>query len=356
MILENNKLNRNNIQPKIMIVDDIKANVLLLYRMLKTYGYTEIVTTTDSREAISLYNTFQPDLMLLDLQMPYYDGFEVIEQLNANKNDDYLPIIVITAQSDKESRLKALEIGAKDFIGSPFEHTELFVKIRNMLEMRMLHNKIREHNMKLEEKVKERTNDLENLQLELIERLLRASEIRDNDTGYHIKRIGLYAHELARIIGKSDKYCKLIEHASMMHDIGKIGIPDNILLKPDKLNPVEWGIMMTHTVKGAKILSGSKYGLLKMAEEISLTHHEKWNGSGYPNKLKEEEISLAGRITAICDVFDALISERPYKQAWDLQETVDEMKNGRGIHFDPYLIDAFLDNLQIFIEIKEQFK
>lgn len=124
MILENNKLNRNNIQPKIMIVDDIKANVLLLYRMLKTYGYTDIVTTTDSREAISLYNTFQPDLMLLDLQMPHYDGFEVIEQLNANKNDDYLPIIVITAQSDKKSRLKALEIGAKDFIGSPFEHTD----------------------------------------------------------------------------------------------------------------------------------------------------------------------------------------------------------------------------------------
>jgi len=353
---DNNSSDKNIIKPKIMIVDDSAANVSLLDKMLRTSGYTEIVTTTDSREAIPLYNTFHPDLMLLDLQMPYFDGFQVLEQLNINKNDDYLPIIVITAQSDNEKRLKALEMGAKDFIEKPFEHTELFVRIRNMLEMRMLHNKIREQNLNLEEKVQERTKDLEDLQLELIERLIRASEFRDNETGSHIKRIGRYAYELARIIGLSDKECKLIEHASMMHDIGKIGIPDEILLKKDKLSPVEWDIMMTHSVKGSKILSGSKYELLKLAEQITLTHHEKWNGHGYPDKLKGEQIPLSGRITAICDVFDALLSERPYKSAWDLQKTVEEIKKGRGSHFEPNLVDAFLSNLQIFLKIKEQFK
>jgi putative two-component system response regulator len=338
-----------------MIVDDSLSNVLLLEKMLENYGYTQIITLTDSREAITLYNNYHPDLVLLDLEMPYWDGFKVLEQLNLNKNDDYLPIIVVTAQSNKESKLKALEMGAKDFIGKPYENTELLVKIRNMLEMRMLHNKIVDQNLKLEEKVQERTKELENIQVELIDRLVIASEYRDNDTGDHIKRIGLYAYELAKIIGLSENDSKLIEKASKMHDIGKIGIPDDILLKPGKLTPDEWEIMMSHSVKGGKIISGSKYELLKIAEQITLTHHEKWDGNGYPNKLKGEEIPLAGRITAICDVFDALLSKRPYKEAWDIKETIYEIQKGRGTHFDPELVDAFLSNLSIFLNIREKF-
>lgn len=355
-MLQNSSLEIKVVQPKILIVDDNAANVLLLERMLRISGYTDIVTTTDSREALRLYHTIHPDLLLLDLQMPYYSGFDILEQLNNYKEGDYLPVIVITAQNDKENKIKALELGAKDFIGKPFDHTEILMRIRNMLEMRMLHMEVRGQNQKLEEKVKERTKELQDLQLELILRLLKAAEFRDDDTGSHIKRIERYAYSLAKAFGLSEKDCTLIGHASMMHDIGKIGIPDEVLLKKGKLDPVEWDIMMTHAVKGGQILAGSNYELIKVAEQIALTHHERWDGSGYPNGLKGEEIPLAGRITAICDVFDALLSKRPYKPAWKLSEVTEEISKGRGTHFDPMLVECFLANLQSFIDIREQFK
>lgn len=338
--------------PKILIVDDNPSNVLLLQRMLRINNYTNIITTTDSRDVISLYLTNNPDLILLDLKMPYLDGFQVLEQLNQIKEDDFLPVIMVTAQNDKENRIKAFELGAKEFIGKPFDQSEVIMRIKNMLEIRLLHNKVREQNRRLEGKVIERTKELQDMQLELIQRLLRAAEFRDNATGNHITRIGLYAHELGVLLGLSKKHCEQLLHSSMMHDIGKIGIPDRILLKPAKLTPEEWEIMKLHTVKGSQILSGSSSEIIQMAEKIALTHHEKWDGTGYPHRLKGEEIPVESRITAICDVFDALLSVRPYKNMWELPDTIEEIRKSSGTHFDPLIANVFLDNLPIFIKIR----
>lgn len=352
---ENNQL-KNEKEAKILIIDDNLANIMLLEKMLKIYGYTNTKTSTDSRQVLKIYTEWNPDLILLDLKMPFLDGFQVLEQLNEIKGEDYLSIIVVTAQNDKKNLLKALDLGAKDFIGKPFDHSEVMMRIRNMLEMRLLHNQVIENNRILEEKVKERTEELQDLQIELIQRLVKAAEFRDNDTGSHINRIGLYTSELAKLVGISKYCCNLLHHASMMHDIGKIGIADEILLKPGKLNAEEWVKMKLHTIKGAQILTGSTFEIIKMGEKIALTHHEKWDGSGYPNGLKGEEIPLVGRITALCDVFDALLSKRPYKEPWPLDKVLAEIKKGSGNHFDPSLVCIFLDSLPIFLDIKEKYQ
>ena len=338
---------------KILIVDDNSVNVLLLEKMLKMFGYKSIITSTDSREAIELYKNNQPDLLLLDLKMPYLDGFEVLEKLNEIKEDDYLPVIIITAQDDRENKLKALDLGAKDFIGKPFDNAEVMMRIKNLLEMRLLQKQVKINNRQLQNRVKDRTRQLEGLQIELIERLLRAAEFRDDDTGNHVTRIGAYAFELAKAVGFSSEFCDMLMYASMMHDMGKIGIPDSILLKPGKLDPEEWEKMKTHTDKGAEIMAGSSFEVIKLAEQIALCHHERWDGSGYPRGLRGEEIPIGGRVTAICDVFDALLSDRPYKKAWPLEEVIEEIKRSSGTHFDPELVKVFLENINIFIDIKE---
>jgi putative two-component system response regulator len=343
------------LSPRLLIVDDNYSNVLLLEKMLKIHGYENIKTSTDSREVLNLYKTYRPDLILLDLRMPYLDGFQVMDQLNSVKEDDYLPVIMISAENDKEYRLKALESGAKDFITKPFDHAEVIMRIRNMIQIRMLHNEVKNHNRELEDKVKERTKDLEDLQVELLQRLLRAAEFRDNDTGNHIARIGLYVFELGKLLGFNYEYCNRLLHASMMHDIGKIGIPDSILLKPAKLNSEEWEKMKTHAIKGAALLTESSSEIVQLAEQIALTHHEKWDGSGYPNGLRGEDIPLAGRMTTICDVFDALLSERPYKKPWTLEKVVEEITKGAGSHFDPFLVEVFLKNFSTFLKIKEKY-
>jgi len=340
-------------QSKILIVDDNLTNVFLLEQLLKMNGYSNIVTLTDSREVLSTYVNMEPDLILLDLKMPYLDGFQLLELMNLEKKNDYLPVIVITAQSEKENLIKALKLGAKDFIGKPFDGAEVLMRVANMLEIRLLHNATKRDNLLLEVKVKERTKEIQDIQLELVQRLLRAAEFRDNDTGNHIRRIGEFAAALGKLIGLDAEYCNRLFQASMMHDVGKIAIPDSILLKPDKLTDFEMEIMKKHTIKGAEILADSSSEVLRLGEEIALTHHEKWDGSGYPRGLKGAEIPLSGRITAICDVFDALRSERPYKKAWSLEDVIATMKQERGYHFDPSLLDTFMNNLNIFTGIRQ---
>lgn len=337
---------------RILIVDDTPANVFLLEQLLKISGYTHIVTLTDSREVVATYQTFKPDLLLLDLKMPYLDGFDILNQLNALENDDYLSVIVITAQSDKENRLKSLELGARDFIGKPFDHAEVIMRVTNLLEIRLLHNATKQNNRLLEERVAERTREIENIQLELVNKLLIAAEFRDDDTGNHIIRIGQYAAVLGQLAGLSAGHCQRLAPAAMMHDIGKIGIPDGILLKPGPLTGAEMAIMKTHTQKGADILTGSAGAVLQLGEVIALSHHEKWDGSGYPAGLAADAIPLEGRITAICDVFDALLSVRPYKPAWTMVNTLDLMTREAGHHFDPELLRLFLDNVDRFIKIR----
>lgn len=340
---------------RILIVDDTPANVILLQRVLQMSGYRNVETLTDSREVIHKYITYQPDLLLLDLRMPYMDGLEVLEKLNDIKGNDYIPVIIITAQDDKESRRRGYQLGAKDYISKPIDTAEVLMRISNMLEIRLMHNNLKDSNMQLEEKVVERTKELDTLQLELINRLLLAAEFRDDATGKHILRIGYYAKELSRLVGLLPDVCDNIFHASMMHDIGKIGISDKILLKPGKLTKEEFEQMKTHTTKGAEILKGSSSEIIKIAEVIALTHHERWDGNGYPNGLSGEGIPLIGRITALIDVFDALLSKRPYKGAWEVEQVVFYIENECGRQFDPRIARILLNNIQVFLAIKEEF-
>lgn len=340
---------------KILIVDDQPANLLLLDKILKSEGYTRITTIADSREVEEAYRRERFDIVLLDLNMPHLSGFEVMEQLKRIDAYSYLPILVITAQTDTSTRLRSLDSGAKDFVTKPFDRLEVLTRIRNVLEARLLHNQLRDQNSALEEKVRERTRELHDTRLEIIRRLGRAAEYRDNETGLHIIRMSKFSECLGRTLGMPANECDMLLSASPMHDIGKIGIPDRILLKPGKLEPDEWEIMKTHAAIGAEILSGHPSPLMDMARAIALTHHEKWDGSGYPNNLKGEEIPLAGRISALCDVFDALMTERPYKNAWTVDAAVGYIRENSGRHFDPTLVEAFGGVLPELLAIKEKF-
>lgn len=327
---------------KILIVDDQKLHVLLLEKILKTAGYINLYSTTDPRQVISIYHNFQPDLILLDLKMPNVDGFQIMQQLKDLKKDRYLPILAISAEKGQEIRLRALEAGATDFLNKPYENVEVLVRIRNMIEIHVLDEQVRSQNKILEVRVAERTKELYDTRLDIVRRLARAAEYRDNDTGMHVIRMSQYCAKLGKAAGLSDAQCDLLLTASPLHDVGKIGIPDSVLLKPGKLTPEEWEIMKTHTFIGGELLAGSTSPLMKMAEMIAASHHEKWDGTGYPKGLKGEDIPLVGRICAICDVFDALTSKRPYKQAWSVEDAVTEIKNQSGKQFDPHLVECFL--------------
>lgn len=247
----------------------------------------------------------------------------------------------MTAELTQQTRERALSNGAKDFITKPFDQSEVIQRINNMLEVRLLHKQVRSQNETLEQQVRQRTQELEQSRLEIIKRLGRAAEYKDNETGNHILRMSHFAQMLASAAGLSRELADNILLAAPMHDIGKIGIPDNILLKPGKLDPDEWEIMKTHVNIGADLLDGTNIPLLMMARNIALSHHEKWDGTGYPKGLSGENIPIEGRICAICDVFDALTSQRPYKQAWPVEEAVAFLRHQKGKHFEPELVELF---------------
>lgn len=326
---------------RILIIDNKKLHIGLLEDILRKSGYQNVKSTVNAQEAVELYQDYQPDLVILDLDMPKIDGFTVIAQLKEISGDERLPVLAVAPGRDQE--LKALEAGATDFLTKPYEGIEVLVRIHNIIEARLLHTQVRNQNKILEEKVSERTKELSNTRLDIIQRLARAAEYRDEDTGAHIVRMSRLCMKIGLALGLDAHQCDLILNASPLHDIGKLGIPDSILLKPAKLTPEEWVIMKTHTTIGAKLLAGSDSELMKMAETIALSHHEKWDGSGYPQGLKGEDIPLVGRIASICDVFDALLSRRPYKKAWTLDEALAEIERCSGTHFDPKVAQAFLN-------------
>jgi putative two-component system response regulator len=339
----------------VLIVDDLEANVLLLERMLRGAGYDSITSTMDPFEVCELHLKNRYDLILLDLQMPGMDGFQVMQGLKEIETGGYLPVLVITAQPDH--KLRALQAGAKDFIGKPFDLAEVLIRVFNMIEVRLLQKELHNYNDVLEQRVRERTADLEESYLETIFTMTRAAEYKDEDTGAHVKRISYYSRELARMLGLDEEFVDKIFFASPMHDIGKIGIHDHVLLKPGGFTPEEWEIMKGHTSMGAKILGSGKSPYLKMGAEIALNHHERWDGGGYPNGKWDEAIPLAARIMNICDIYDALRSKRPYKPAFDHLKTVDIITRGDGRtqpeHFDPVIIAAFKQNHQSFRDIFE---
>jgi len=346
----------NTLSAKILVVDDQEMNVRLLEKILQHAGYTNVTTTSDSRDVEKLYLENDYDLVLLDIRMPHLDGFEVMEQLNEIEKESYVPVLILTAQNDQETRLHALQLGAKDFLTKPFDQTEVLLRINNLLEVRLLHQQQRNLNKVLDQRVQERTHELNDTRLEVIRRLGRAAEFRDNETGYHIIRMSKFSQIIALNYGLDEKQAELILNASPMHDIGKIGIPDNILLKPGKLDKEEWEIMKTHAAIGADILSGHDSELMEMAKEIAMTHHEKFDGSGYPMGLKGQDIPLTARIVAISDVFDALTSARPYKKAWPAEEAIAEIKNCSGKHFDPELVEVFVRSLPEILNVRSQYQ
>jgi putative two-component system response regulator len=345
------------LQGKVLIVDDQQVNVTLLERMLHNAGYSAISSTTEPREVCELHRKHHYDLILLDLQMPLMDGFEVMENLKAIETCGYLPVLVITAQPDHKQR--AFKAGAKDFISKPFEIAEVLARVANMLEVRLLHKQLQHYNQVLEQRVRERTAQLQASYLETIFTMTRAAEYKDEDTGAHVQRISYYSRELATLLGMDSDFIETIFFASPMHDIGKIGIPDHILLKPSGFVVHEWQIMQTHTSMGFEILGKSQSPYLKMGSEIALNHHERWNGGGYPNNKQGEAIPLAARIMNICDVYDALRSKRPYKPAFDHEKAINIITIGDGRtkaeHFDPAILVVFKQNQQLFRDIFEAY-
>ena len=330
-------------ESRILIVDDQPSKVLLLEGILQEEDYTSYKSITDSRQVLPVFLEHRPDLILLDLQMPYLNGFEVMKQLRARvPTGTFLPILVLTADITPEIKRQALAEGATDFLTKPFDATEVILRIRNLLQTRLLHLELQNQNQILDQKVRVRTAELEDTQIEILERLASAAEYRDDDTGEHTKRVGQMSAQIAQIIGLPQAEVELIRRAAPLHDLGKIGIPDSILLKPGKLTPEEFEYMKTHTTLGAKMLSRGRFPLLQRAEEIALTHHEWWDGRGYMS-LHGETIPIAGRIVTVADVFDALTNERPYKQAWPRNQAIEEIKQLSGRQFDPRMVDAFLE-------------
>jgi len=333
------------ISARILIVDDEDANIEILRRILTRAGLTRIESTTDSRQAASMYVAHRPDLILLDLHMPHLDGLQVMDQLSEIVEASYLPILILSGDLTPEARRDALSHGAKDFVNKPFQPDELLLRIKTLLETRLLYIQIQSQNQRLEATVRERTRELVEAQIEMIERLAIAAEFRDDNTGQHTHRVGQMSALLARQLGLPDSQVALIGRAAPLHDVGKIGVPDFILMKMGRLTPAEFEIVKQHTVIGARILSGGKFPLLKLAEEIAFSHHERWDGEGYA-RLRGTDVPLAGRIVAVADVFDALTQQRPYKPAWPVGEAIAEIDRQRARQFDPAVVEAFLRIIQ----------
>ena len=353
---------------RILVVDDEELNCELLEAMLEIMGYDSEIAR-DGFEALAKLK-LDIDLVLLDVMMPGMDGYEVARRIRQNPEVGDVPIIMVTALTSKEDRLRSVEVGANDFISKPVDKTELKVRTASLLKMKEAQDALKDHMAKLEGMVAKRTADLRKALLEMaeaqrrthqahldtIQRLAIAAEYKDEDTAAHIHRMSRYCALLAKELKLPPGEVELVFHASPMHDVGKIGIPDNILLKPGKLSGEEWKTMRKHTEIGTRILSQSSSEVLEAGETIALSHHEKWDGSGYPNGLTGEDIHIWGRICAVADVFDALTSTRPYKKAFSNEKALEILKQGRSKHFDPRIVDVFFENLDEVMAIQNQYR
>lgn len=355
---------------QVMIVDDEPLNVTVVRKFLQRAGYQHFAEVTDATQAIARVYADRPDVLLLDLMMPHVSGLEILATLRSDPKMDSLPILILTASCDRETKAEALNQGATDFLAKPVDPIELSPRVRNALLVKGREDA-------LEGLVAQRTAELENSRREVIHCLARASEFRDNETGRHVLRVGKFAGLLAQELGFDEAAAEQLQLAATLHDVGKIGIPDSILLKPGKLEPEEYAVMQRHSGFGKKIVSAmdpSEYAafvghaefgsvligecrspILQLASTISLTHHEKWDGSGYPLGLSGEAIPIEGRITAVADVFDALSSRRPYKDAFPLEDCLPILEEGRGKHFDPAVLDAFNARLEEIVAVQVEF-
>lgn len=332
---------------RILVIDDQELNIDVLTRILERAGFTNVRSLTDPERFMDVFAEYSPDLVLLDLHMPRRDGFQILKDLAPSLNETFLPVLILTGDASAESKKSALTHGAKDFLAKPFDQDEVLLRIHNLLETRALYLSLQNHNVELETRVRERTRELEMSQGEVLERLASAAEFRDGETSRHTERVGELSGLIARALGFSDDYAEKIKFAGRLHDIGKIGIPDSILLKPGKLTPEEFAVMASHTAIGARILSGGSSEVVMLAERIALSHHEKWDGRGYPHRLKGIEIPIEARIVSVADVLDALSHPRPYRAEWPRSSVVGLIQRGAGSQFDPEVVRALFSVLEL---------
>ncbi len=345
----------SNYKATILIVDDNVGSLRLLSRILENQNFTTH-TAQSGRLALDIVQEDLPDLILLDASMPFMDGFELSKRLKTNKSTENVPIIFISVLEESFNKVKAFQVGAADYLTKPFQAEELLVRINHQLTIARLQEKLLAQNRRLakeiaerkfaEEKIKSFNMELEHRiqqnQEEMLERLSIVGEKRDDDTGEHTFRVGSMSAKIAVRVGLGEEQITMLKQAARLHDLGKVAVPDSILLKPGKLNKKEFTIMKRHTLVGAEMLAQSSTPTLRMAEEIALSHHERWDGGGYPHQLTGEEIPLIARIVAVADVFDALTSRRPYKEAWSIEKAVHEIKSCAGTQFDRRVVEGFL--------------
>lgn len=338
---------------RILIVDDEPSFTGLLETLLRVEGFVALRAVNDSREAAGAFISFAPDIVLLDLNMPGMSGLEVMAQIRELAGDKWIPIVMISGENDGQTVTKALQSGAQDFIGKPFRRAEVVSRLRNLLRVKVLQDEIEQRNLHLQERVDESLKDVVEGQRDLIRRLSRCAEYRDDETGHHIHRVSRMSYVLASAANLPEEELAVMKEAAAMHDIGKVGIPDAILLKPGKLTTEEREVMKTHTLIGASLLGGGKSALLRLSEQIAMSHHERWDGAGYPVGLGGGEIPAPARIVAVCDVFDALTSRRPYKDPWPAEKAKLELVSLGGKQFDPDFVALFMERWADIVEIRE---
>ncbi|WP_028865394.1 response regulator [Psychromonas aquimarina] len=330
----------------VLVVDDTPENIDVLVGTLKQDYHVK--AAINGLMALKIVQASPPDIILLDIMMPGIDGYEVCRRLKADHTTRHIPVIFVTAKIALEDEIMGLDLGAIDYISKPINPPLVQARVRT-------HLALYDQNRALDRKVFAQTLELHQTRLQIIQRLGRAAEYKDDNTGLHVIRMSEYSRILGLAAGMSETEADMLMDAAPMHDIGKIGIPDSILKKPGKLDYAEFEIMKTHCDIGEQIIGDDKSELLQMAKILTLTHHEKWNGSGYPNQLKGEDIPRIGRIVAITDVFDALTSERPYKKAWSVEDAVEQLQKDAGEHFDPQLVALFIEELPKILEIKAKY-
>lgn len=349
-------MNAERRTPKILIVDDEEINLRLIGAVLKNYDYIYEIARSGI-EAIEKTKEMSPNLIFLDIMMPGMDGYEVCRRLKKDPETQNIPIVMVTALADKASKIKGLKAGANDFITKPIDSVELMVTAQNLLKIKDFEDFLKQHNEFLDAEVKKKASQLKESYIDTIHRLTKIAEYKDEDTASHIKRAGYYSLLITRYLGWSEDKTGTIFYAAPMHDIGKVGIPSEILLKTSRLTPEEFTLMKTHTLIGGKILSGAVSDILQMAEVIAVSHHERWDGTGYPKGLRGEEIPIEGRIYNIADQYDALRSTRPYKRALSHKEAVRIITEGDNRtmpeHFDLKVLKAFKQLTDEFNEVFE---
>ncbi len=363
---------------KILIVDDESLVVRVVRRLLEEQGYQRLETVTDPTQVISTMLSFQPDLVLLDIVMPGMSGIDILRERQEFAALQLIPIIILSASNDSATRRDALKLGCADFLGKPVDAAELILRVHNVLTVKTYQDRLRNEADELERQVRLRTRELENSRQQVIQCLAKAAEFRDNDTGQHVLRVGKYSAILGEQLGFDRHYCEQLELAAQLHDVGKIGIPDSILLNPGKLTPDEFSVMQNHCLIGCRIIeplvakqfaaaaslqvpdgddSSDKIApILRLAARIALTHHERWDGKGYPLGLKGEEIPIEGRIVAVADVYDALQSPRPYKPAFETDKCLQIIIEETGTHFDPQVVQGLFESFPRIERVRQQYR